>query len=132
VNGADGHNVARTSRHPLRDANRQHPADIANAKRIVSCVNGCKGIKDPESVVPELVAALKGLLDQLEGVGIYIPECDEGQWAGTEGLCFAQAEQVLAKLEGDGNAGCDKCGMNDREDGSRQCRECNAEEGGAK
>lgn len=29
----------------------------ANAKRIVECVNGCAGIEDPETTVPELVAA---------------------------------------------------------------------------
>lgn len=29
-----------------------------NAKRIVACVNGCKGIVDPETTVPDLVAAL--------------------------------------------------------------------------
>lgn len=31
----------------------------ANAKRIVACVNGCAGIVDPETTVPELVAALR-------------------------------------------------------------------------
>ena len=38
---------------------------------------------------------LKELLDQLEAVGIYIRGQDEGQWEGTEGLSFAQAERIL-------------------------------------
>jgi hypothetical protein len=42
------------------------------------------------------VQALRDLLDQLEGVGIYIPGEDSGQWAGTEGLSFTQAEAALA------------------------------------
>ena len=33
-----------------------------NAQRIVSCVNGCKGIPDPETTVPELVKQLKTLI----------------------------------------------------------------------
>ncbi len=43
-----------------------------------------------------LVEALRDLLDQLESVGIYIPGEDLGQWAGTEGLSFTQAEAALA------------------------------------
>ncbi len=31
----------------------------ANAERAVDCVNGCIGIDDPETTVPELVAACK-------------------------------------------------------------------------
>ena len=40
----------------------------ANANRIVSCVNACKGIPDPETTVPELVAALQAVtlhIDQM-------------------------------------------------------------------
>lgn len=36
--------------------------DAANAKRIVACVNACKGIADP-SVVPELLAALQAICE---------------------------------------------------------------------
>lgn len=36
--------------------------------------------------------ALADLLNQLEGIGIYIPGEAEGQWAGTEGLSFERAE----------------------------------------
>jgi len=39
--------------------------------------------------------ALEELLDQLQAIGIYMPGCDEGQWAGTEGLSFAKAEAAL-------------------------------------
>ena len=33
--------------------------DEANAKRIVACVNACKGIKDPEQAVPMLLEACR-------------------------------------------------------------------------
>lgn len=34
----------------------------ANAKRIVDCVNACKGIEDSETTVPELVAVCTDVL----------------------------------------------------------------------
>lgn len=43
------------------------------------------------------VDALRGLMEQLEGVGIYTKGEDAGQWSGTEGLSFAEAEAALAK-----------------------------------
>ena len=46
---------------PRADDNRAR----ANANRIVACVNGCKGIPDPETDVPELVAALRDIGDYL-------------------------------------------------------------------
>jgi hypothetical protein len=36
-------------------ANRPRPVELANADRIVACVNACKGIPDPEETIPELV-----------------------------------------------------------------------------
>ena len=39
----------------------------ANAARIAACVNACAGIADPEKTIPELLAALRGLLAQAEG-----------------------------------------------------------------
>lgn len=45
-----------------------------------------------QSLQTDGLDALRDLLDQLEGVGIYIPGEDSGQWAGTEGLSFTQAE----------------------------------------
>lgn len=53
--------------------------DEANARLIASA--------------PEMLAALKELLDQLEGIGI--PE-----WSGAEGLCLTQARAAIAKAEG--------------------------------
>lgn len=50
-----------------------------------------------EAHAKQLTEILKSLLDQLEGVGIYIPGEDSGQWAGTEGLSFMQAETALSK-----------------------------------
>jgi hypothetical protein len=38
--------------------------------------------------------ALQDLLDQLEGVGLYIKGEEEGQWHGAEGLSFSRAEKV--------------------------------------
>tara|TARA_R100000687_G_C6298042_1_gene94566 strand:- start:240 stop:425 length:186 start_codon:yes stop_codon:yes gene_type:complete len=43
----------------------------------------------------EVLEALRNLLDQLEAVGIYIEGVDEGQWFGTEGLSFSEANAVL-------------------------------------
>lgn len=43
----------------------------------------------------ELLAALKGLVEQLEGIGI--PD-----WHGAEGLSLSQAKSAIAKAEGRG------------------------------
>lgn len=67
----------------------------ANALRIVSCVNGCKGIPDPETTVPELIAALRTCYAALSDHVQY--EDDEGS---LEGDAFREASAVLAKLEG--------------------------------
>jgi hypothetical protein len=87
---------------------------LANAEHIVLCVNAHD----------DLVAALANLMDQLEGIGIYIPGEDAGQWADAAGLSFSKAEQAIAKLEGGANAGCDRCGVNNRAPGSEYCSEC--------
>jgi hypothetical protein len=47
----------------------------ANAARIVACVNACKGIEDPEKVIPELVVALKDLVEQIEAHDRIYGEC---------------------------------------------------------
>ena len=41
--------------------------------------------------------ALQDLLDQLEGVGLYIKGEAEGQWHGAEGLSFSRAEKVATR-----------------------------------
>jgi hypothetical protein len=46
-----------------------------------------------------LLSALADLLEQLEGIGIYIPGNDEGQTAETEGLSFARAEKLINKYK---------------------------------
>jgi hypothetical protein len=38
--------------------------------------------------------ALQDLLNQLEGVGLYIKGEEDGQWHGAEGLSFSRAEKV--------------------------------------
>jgi hypothetical protein len=35
---------------------------VANGLRIIRCVNGCKGVINPERAVPELLAALHGFI----------------------------------------------------------------------
>lgn len=52
------------------------------------------------AAAPELLSALRGLLDQLEAVGIYIEGEDSGQWQGAEGLSFNPAAEAIAKAEG--------------------------------
>jgi hypothetical protein len=53
--GADNEIIAyvKVSFHPLGPATQ-----VANADRIVACVNGCKGIPDPEKTIPALLAAV--------------------------------------------------------------------------
>lgn len=46
---------------------------------------------------PQLAEAVAGLLDQLAGIGIYIPGEDGGHWAGAEGLDFEPARAALRK-----------------------------------
>jgi len=62
---------------------------IANARRIVQCVNGCAGIPDPETIVPELVYALEKLMDGTKWDSVW-GQLDLGQQL---------ARAVLAKLE---------------------------------
>jgi hypothetical protein len=45
------------------------------------------------AAAPELLGAIKGLIDQLEAIGI--PD-----WHGAEGLCLKQARAATAKAEG--------------------------------
>lgn len=52
------------------------------------------------AAAPEMLEALRGLLDQLEAAGIYIPGEDSGQWHGAEGLSFRKASEAIAKAEG--------------------------------
>lgn len=59
--------------------------DVADAERIVACVNGCKGIVDPETAVPELVAALRHLCREYKN-------CD--------GIVWDAPRELLDKLEG--------------------------------
>lgn len=39
----------------------------ANAERIISCINACAGIPDPEVTIPALVEALKNLCEEVSG-----------------------------------------------------------------
>ena len=55
--------------------------------------------------VEELADALDDLLQQLEGVGVYIPGEDAGQWRDAAGLSFSKAEMALKKAK---NYGRDK------------------------
>jgi len=44
----------------------QNGVNPANAKRIVSCVNACQGIEDPETTIKELIEMLGEVLDVCE------------------------------------------------------------------
>jgi len=72
-----------------------------------------RDIVHSDNVHSDLVRALFNLLEQLEGVGIYIKGQDEGQWAGTEGLSFAEANAALTRVsEGSGRGPvgvCSRC-----------------------
>ena len=70
----------------VADSNTQ----VANAARIVACVNGCAGIPDPETLVPELIEALWDL--------VRAHEVEMGPSALQ--LRIDLATGVLAKLEG--------------------------------
>ena len=52
------------------------------------------------AAAPDLLEALRGLIDQLEAAGIHIPGEDSGQWHGAEGLSFSRAIEAIAKAEG--------------------------------
>ena len=69
----------------------------ANGMRIVACVNGCKGISDPENMVPELVAVLKGLFEHCA-----MPHKHWGEGSNqAEATAFTtRGEALLSKLEG--------------------------------
>jgi hypothetical protein len=41
-----------------------HPTWQADLHRAVACVNGCKGIPDPETTIPELIEALRFVAKQ--------------------------------------------------------------------
>lgn len=53
-----------------------YPPDTsaANAARIVACVNGCKGIRDPEKAVPKLVSALREVREWCDLIEQNYPE----------------------------------------------------------
>jgi hypothetical protein len=44
----------------------------------------------------DAAGALRDLLEQLRGIGIYVPGLSEGQWADAEGLSFTRAEFALS------------------------------------
>ncbi len=69
----------------------------ANAKRIVESVNACVGIEDPETTVPELVAALNECLQTIAHI---VSKPIESQclldWGNLENAGY-KARDVLAK-----------------------------------
>lgn len=52
-----------------------HPANAANAARIVSCVNALRGVPSPEAAVERAVEALKALTDEPWGFLTSDGEC---------------------------------------------------------
>lgn len=53
----------------------------------------------PMDIGRVLAHSLSDLIEQLEGVGIALPGCTEGQWHGTEGLDFSDAYGALASAK---------------------------------
>ena len=76
---------------------REDSPEIINANRIIACVNGCKGIPNPETTVPELLAAVKEaqlvLMQKHEGDNY--PEFTEERRK-----AYRLCEAVLAEAEG--------------------------------
>jgi hypothetical protein len=69
--------------------------DQNNAERIVSCVNGCRGIKDPEQTVPEMATSLRAAEIRLsEGYS------DVFSQAEVERMCpeLKKIREILTKL----------------------------------
>lgn len=60
--------------------------------------------KKEKATYDNVVAALADLMEQLEGVGIYAPGEDSGQWADVSGLTFKQAEAALAEANDNNEA----------------------------
>ena len=70
---------------------------VANAKRIVACVNGCKGIEDPETTVPELIALVKAA----EGLVSFALQSSSSKGQVDEAIEWGtRSENLLAKLKG--------------------------------
>jgi len=66
--------VIESRSHPIYNPER---TAVANIARAVACVNGCKGIANPEVAVPEVVKGLRWLMDHIKaGRGGSIGEAD--------------------------------------------------------
>lgn len=65
---------------------------LANAKRIVDCINGCQGIARPDAI-PDVVRALEGLLTRFT---VETPDGYEDP-----GGVISHARAALRKLRGD-------------------------------
>jgi hypothetical protein len=64
------------------------------ARRIVAAVNGCKGIPDPETTVPQMVAVLRDAFDMIERM-----EKDVDYYISDEALARREKiETLLAKI----------------------------------
>jgi len=77
-------------------------AGLAYMDRIVACVNGCKGIHDPEVTVPEVVEALRELVEvaALRGDSdLPAPPDDPKLWTARMQDAWLDAEGAIAKTE---------------------------------
>lgn len=74
-------------------------ADILRRVSLAAAAFGDQGMLQAKSDRNESSQALLELMQQLQGIGIYVPGNDGGQWAGTEGLSFARAEAALSDPE---------------------------------
>jgi hypothetical protein len=75
----------------------------AGAGNMLADLAKCKNAEANARLIaaaPDLLEALRGLIDQLEAAGIHIPGEDSGQWHGAEGISFSRAIEAIAKAEG--------------------------------
>lgn len=74
--------------------------NVEDAERIVACVNACEGLADP-SVVPELLAALKDVVNQNKAfVQMLAPNHRSELSSDPLSLACNRAEAIIAKAEG--------------------------------
>lgn len=72
-------------------------AEVREWKRVASAQAELHGTAEDHA--QKLAAALQDLLGQLEGVGIYTPGEDAGQWQDAEGVSFTRAESALHEYQ---------------------------------
>jgi hypothetical protein len=97
----DKYDTGRDEIRVLAEEDRNHPQGPLTVSRINQHLAG-ESVANARLIAaaPDLLEALRGLIDQLEAAGIHIPGEDSGQWHGAEGISFSRAIEAIAKAEG--------------------------------